>query len=297
MSDTRRPGPGLVQIKRLDTGWDLLFEGYTEVGAVGGYLWPAGVPEGVQINALVVVEEPAQVGEFELTGLTLDAQQSMEPWIANWFAQEALGIDDSAVTPDPSSGATSDPGEAPVVNVKMDENQLVEWVHGQLEGTHMIGDVAEIVGNFADEGSALAAVGEILGPTGVIASTIIVLWATVRAFGTGTRIQEQMGFCYGVMWEIFGLPNGTKAFHEGGGDNPDDLREAFFEGVAEGREKAQDVKVHNAIMMKVAYYIASGQADRTATLQNTINELWKAIRETDLAGDWLAWPNPEDMPN
>jgi hypothetical protein len=71
-------------------------------------------------------------------------------------------------------------------------------VHHALEATHVIGDVAEIVGFFVKHGSGLAAIAEVLVPAGTIASTITVLWTTARAFGTGTHLQEKEGFCYGV---------------------------------------------------------------------------------------------------
>jgi hypothetical protein len=97
------------------------------------------------------------------------------------------------------------------------------------------------------------------------------------------------------MWETFGLPDGTKNFVEWAGDGVDDLRNAFYEGVREGREMAKDIKVHNAIMLKVAYYMAATPCDQPSAEQNLLNELWKKIRESDLGRDWLAWPNPEHM--
>lgn len=89
---------GLVELKRSDDGWLLTMEGYTEAGAVGGYLWPAGVPAGVNITALVVVEEPVQMGQFELTGLTLEALRSMEEGAASRFAQEWPNFPGPSVT-------------------------------------------------------------------------------------------------------------------------------------------------------------------------------------------------------
>lgn len=303
MSDTRRPGPGLVQIKHYTDSWGLTFEGYTDANAVGAYLWPNGIPDGVQITVVSVVQGPVQTGEFKLTNLSIDAVQSMDPSIANWFEQELQGFDDPPEAPDVSCSAPSGQGDSSTLDVKMDENQLAEWVHSQLEATHVIGDVSEIVGQFAAEDTVLASVAEILGPAGTIASTIIVLWATIHAFGTGTRLEEQEGFCYGVMWETFGLPNGQKKFIPWAGDSADDLQQAFFDGVDQGREKAKDAKVHNAVMMKVAYYMASNtdlkklpcEGQLSSAQQDVINELWKAKRETDLASDWLAWPNPSDM--
>ena len=315
MSDTTLPAP-LVAIEHSGSGWNLTFKGFTEAGAVGGFLWPGGVPAGVNIVPLVVVEEPSQIGQFELTGLTIDALQSMEPTIANRIEQESVmtadpsDAQDSPKSTEPDFPAGDPPAGAPGVDVKMDESALAEYVHSQLEATSYIGDPTEVAGIFAAEGSVLASVAEILGPAGAIADTIIVLWAVVRAFGTGTRLQEQEGFCYGVMWETFGLPNGKKAFVDWAGDSAADLSQAFFDGVAEGREKAQDVKVHNAIMLDVAYYMATGpgvdaplvvkatygSGDRLGAGQELVlNELWKKIRENDLGRDWLNWPDPQDM--
>ena len=50
-------------------------------------------------------------------------------------------------------------------------------------------------------------------------------------------------------------------------------------------EKAQEVKVQNAIRMKIAYYVASIPCDTLSAQQNTIDELWKAIRESELTKD------------
>ena len=286
----------VTAVERSGSAWHVTLQGYTEAGAAGTFLWPAGVPAGVQIVPLVVVQEPAPIGQFEITGLTLDALSSMEPQVANWIAQE------SVLTTDPSDGggsagsAQSDPGPAPGVSAPMDENALVEYVHNQLESTEKIGAVADVVEIFAAEGGTLAAVSGILGPVGTIASTIIMLWAVVDAFGTGRRLREQEGFCYGVMWQTFGLPDADKVFQPWAGDSADDLRQAFFAGVAEGREKADDPKVHNAILMDVAYYRATINGDDWSAQQNVINDLWKQTRETDLAKDWLSWPKPDDDP-
>jgi hypothetical protein len=316
MSDTTMPAP-LVAIEHSGSAWNLTFEGFTEASAVGGFLWPDGVPAGVHILPLVVVEEPTQMGQFEFTGLTIDALQSMEPSIAERIEQESVmtadppDTDDSSSATKPGAPAGDPPGTAPRVDVKMDESALAEYVHSQLEATSYIGDATEIAATFAAEGSVLASVAEILGPAGMVADTVIILWTVARAFGTGTRLQEQEGFCYGVMWETFGLPNGEKEFVLTlAGDSADDLRQAFLDGVAQGREKARDVKIHNAIMLAVAYYMAAGPASDAGILIKTtynsgdhlgagqelvLNDLWKKIRETGFTRTWLTWPKPEDM--
>jgi hypothetical protein len=289
MSDTP------VQVHRTDNGWQVTVEGYTEAGAVGGYLWPGGVPAGVSIELLVAVVEPSQFGTFEIRGLTLEALQAMDPAFATLFA------DASVMTADPPSPQDSTPQQPPPassgpgVPVQMDENELKEWVHGILEGGHYVGDTAELVGIFASEGTKLAALAEVLGPVGEVTGTIVVLWAVVHAFGTGTRLEEQLGFCYGLMWETFGMPDGVKRFTAWAPNTADELRNAFYDGVGEGRDKAKDVKVHNAIMAKVAYNMAVDHTSQNTAQWNLVNELWNQVREEDLGDTIIAWPKPDDM--
>jgi len=86
--ETGNDGPGLTEITRDGDVWHLTMSGVTEAGVVGQYLWPmVPLPDGVDIDAVIVVTEPAQVGRFELRGLTPAALSAMEPWHAYWFAQ------------------------------------------------------------------------------------------------------------------------------------------------------------------------------------------------------------------
>jgi hypothetical protein len=274
----------LVLVERTMFGGSvrMVFDRDLSIPDVGRFVFEGAVPSGVEISI-----DMSQLGAFELTGVTFDVLRQMRGDVATWVATAP-----EIVPEGPPAGATAPPGDVPA---EMDENELLEWVHHGLEGTHIIGHTAEVVGIFAREGTKLFAVAEVLGPIGMVASTIIVLWATARAFGTGTRLQEQEGFCYGLMWETFGLPDGAKGFHEWLGDSEDDLRQAFYDGVAQGREKAREVKVHNAIIMKVAYYQVTTPSDEVSAQQNLLNELWRQIRESEHAKDWLMWPQPEDM--
>src|SRR5437867_7391650 len=129
--DVERPnattGPGLVEVKKSGKAWHLTFQGYSEAGAVGSYLWPGGVPAGVHITPLVVVEEPTQIGQFEITGLTLDALQSMEPSIANRISEASVITGEEYK---PSAGGGAGPGEGANVHVHMDEDtkrKIEEW--------------------------------------------------------------------------------------------------------------------------------------------------------------------------
>jgi hypothetical protein len=215
----------------------------------------------------------------------------------NWDAPPATADTSSAP---PSETEHRDTGAKPDLTVHMDENEFKEMVHLWLEGVHYLGDSAEVLKYIgliagASEESELIILGEALGNVGVVASTIIVLWATADAFGGARRTQEQEGFCYGLMWEVCGKPNGNKHFILTLlGDSAEDLYESFYEGVVKGRERGREAVVHNKVLLVVAYFQAQGYDLETAHSM-VLNALWLQIRESDLDRDYLTWPTPENM--
>jgi hypothetical protein len=85
----------VLQVERAgETMWNLTVHGFTEAGAVKGFIWPSQQPSGVWITPLVVVTEPAQVGIFEVGGITTDNIKIMEPSFAKLFS-DALNLEDS----------------------------------------------------------------------------------------------------------------------------------------------------------------------------------------------------------
>jgi hypothetical protein len=80
----------VLEVEQLGDVWHLKVQGFTEAGAVAGYIWPSGLPPGVRIVPLVVVEKPVQVGLFELTGVTLKALDSMASPFASWFTVSGI---------------------------------------------------------------------------------------------------------------------------------------------------------------------------------------------------------------
>lgn len=215
----------------------------------------------------------------------------------NWNTPPESSSDQAAAGT--GTGPAADPGANPGTDVHMDESQFKEFIHAWVESEHYLGDTAEILGVMAQiggagEGSALVWLGEALGPVGTIASTIVVLWATAHAFGTGRRLQEQEGFCYGVMWQVCGYADQPKGFIDWFDDSADELRESFYDGVAQGREKASAANVHNGVMLAITYYQASGH-DLEAARGMVLNDMWHRIRETDLGRDYLTWPAPMSM--
>ena len=73
------------ELEQIGDVWHLKLQGYTETGAVSGLIWPSGPPPGIRISPLIILEEPVQIGLFELTGVTYDAINTMEASFAKWF--------------------------------------------------------------------------------------------------------------------------------------------------------------------------------------------------------------------
>jgi hypothetical protein len=245
-------------------------------------------------------DDPADANFIEYW---LDLRDMIEdkPHRYDWSDEPKVGNENTPppLWTNPPAGGSSDSGTAPSTDVHMDESEFKEWVDHALEGAHVIGDSAEVLGLLAQAAgashqSALVIMGETLGPIGMIASTVIVIGATIHAFGTGKRLQEQEGFCYGVLWEIYGLPNAEKTFIDWFDDSAEELRESFYEGVASGREKGAETEIRNRVILATAYYQAAG--DDLATAQaKVLNDIWKQVRETDQGRDWLGWPEPYGM--
>jgi hypothetical protein len=78
------PDP-VLELKQIGDVWHLTLQGFTEAGAVAGYIWSGGPPKGVRIVPLVIVEKPVQIGLFELSGITLEALKTMNPPFESWF--------------------------------------------------------------------------------------------------------------------------------------------------------------------------------------------------------------------
>ena len=77
----------LVQVGNV---WHLKLRGFTEAGAVAGFIWPLGTPPGVRVSPLVVLEKPVQIGVFELSGVTSAALGTMDSEFAKWFSDKGL---------------------------------------------------------------------------------------------------------------------------------------------------------------------------------------------------------------
>lgn len=285
------PGAGtlLVLVERIGFGWfRFAWNRDVQEDEVGPLLFEGGMPSGIEIT-----KEAS--GAFLVSGIRSEMiyDQQLDQRVRREIVPKLINA------PDGKPPVTERPvpeGHAPGVGVELDENAVLEWVHKSLEGTHYIAGVVEVVEVFHTPAGLAAVAGTSLASVvGGIASYIIMLWAVVRAFGTGRRLQEQEGFCYGVMWETFGKPNGDKAFLAWAPDSAEDLREAFYDGVGQGREKAKDIKVHNRVMVAVGYYMVNKGSNEDWAQSYVLNDLWKKVRETDKGKDTLTWPDLQDM--
>jgi hypothetical protein len=257
-------GSGLVEVKRSAAGWLLTLDGFTEAGAVGGYLWPGGVPAGVEIVALTVVEEPAQIGQFELTGLTMDAMSQMDPSLTGWFTQVMTSDpSDPSVPPDPSipSDTQPRPDGLPDVTDPNFEEDFREWLHISLHGAETI---IEIASYFAEAESILVKIEEFSTPIGDVLMLYDLFSAVIEAFGGGLEVEKKRGFCFGLMWDVLerpdvawkpGLPFGdlpNDPFH-----SDEERADAFNEGVKSGRAKAQEQDIREGTSVAIARAMAT----------------------------------------
>ncbi len=183
----------------------------------------------------------------------------------------------------------------PPVTAKMDESQAREWIKRALDGTHAIGSVAEVLGIFEvlPAGSALALAAEIAVPVGyaaLIAFVAIELW---EAFTTGTRIQREEGFCFGVMWAALGMPDQPKNIQSWAPNTAGELRQAWQEGIAQGRKKfAEDIQLHNQVLLRIAYERLQKSPEPEAKV---LNLMWEEVRGDDLPGTHINWTGGPDM--
>jgi hypothetical protein len=281
-------GPGLVGLERTAVGWEMTFEGYTEVGAVAGYLWPTGMPDGVTITPLVIVTEPAQVGKFQLTGLSLAALQTMQPWAANWFAQVGV-VDTSTTSSNPPTGPTgpTDAQRAAAARLGLPDvsdadfsEKMRQWAWDNIETGSIAIDVAELGGALVEvastgEALALGMLVDEMSPIGVALDLVVLFHAVIEAFEVADRREATKGFIYGLGWQVLGMPRSEPVFNPNSetwltGESFEELSKAFMEGVDNGMQKATEVKVHNQLALRIAYLMATNQA---ATALNAANDI------------------------
>jgi hypothetical protein len=263
----------------------------TTPDGVGHFLWPGGVPHGVQVAA-------HGSHEVLLSGMSMEALQSMRAEYSQWLAGQMMAIDESAVAElGQQTHGTAAAGHPDVHPDQRTSEWAQHLVAGIASGTHQVADVAEILGLVSEAAGAevafLAAAEAVLGPVGYVAMLVEIVIEVVEAFGTGRELCKREGFCYGVMWQVLGEGDHHKQFLDWPPDTADQRREAFFEGVAEGRAKGNDANVRGTVLVELARYQLHGSAPNFAALY-VLNELWTRVRENEIANKDLTYPAPSD---
>lgn len=284
-------------------GWQVGFNRPVTVEEAETFLWSGGRPDGV-------VLEPDSGDRVRMRGLSIEAVQRMNPDVADQIDPTVITADLPRDPSDPTPGG-GDPG---TIDVEIDEStraRIAEWTEKVLHGGHELSSTVEVVEllseatahivGHASKAAVLAraagVVSKVLGPVGYIFTVIWVAWAVVDAFREERRRQHRRGFVYGVMWQALDEPDHIPEFDPGITYSADELREAFQEGVADGRAKARDAVLRNQVILAVATHgLRSGLGDFNAA-NEIISELWRSHREDspgDSDTDTIPWPVPND---
>ena len=287
-------------------GWVVTFDRTVSVEEAERFLWPNGVPAEVAITA-------DSADRIHLRGLSIDAVQSMVREVADQITPGVITADPPRDPDSEPSSGRPDPGDADI-DVEMDEStarRIAEWTEHKLHQGHEIASTAEVV-EFLTEATAHLAghaskaavlaraagtVARVLGPVGDVFLVIWVGYKVIDAFMSEWRLEKQQGFVYGVMWQSLDEPDHMPAFVDGMTYSADEHRDAFQEGVAEGRAQARDPEVRNQVILAVATLgLSSGYGDFYAA-NEVLSQLWRAKREHtpgDSDTDTIRWPVPYD---
>jgi hypothetical protein len=188
-------------------------------------------------------------------------------------------------------------------------------VHIGLTVGHVATTIGEIYEFFHVTGAVLAppahgaaAVAVWAAPLGAVLVAVTTVLELHKAFTTTQRIMTQEGICYGLMWEVLGMPDAertTRGTFFGEMPMTDSEREAWEEGVREGREKARDPAVREAIVRALAYEMAVQGRDPDTdpthrawqkAVNNTLNRIWNEVHEDlgPLNGSTIPWMGDQD---
>jgi hypothetical protein len=136
---------------------------------------------------------------------------------------------------------------------------------------------------FAEEESAVALFGELAGGFGDVLAVGAVLSATWKAFGSGLEQEHNRGVLYGLFWQVTGHADQDPKYWE---DDPnpfgeklpwdsfDEMKQAFQDGVAEGRQSANDPKTFNRVAAAIAWQMKAQGQDMDTAASLVMNEVW-----------------------
>jgi hypothetical protein len=229
----------------------------------------------------------------------------------DWEIAEAQDFDWSDSTPAPVSK-----------DMHLPQTDGQHWehtehnIHTGLNVAKFVATCAELYEIFHVSGAALAAshgglaaAAGWVAPVAPIAVVIVTFMELHKAFTTTQRIETAKGVTYGIMWGVLGVPDVPHTTRPGPFGGTLELtkseREAFEEGVKEGRKMAQDPKVREQVERALAAEMALQKRDPTTDPQHrawnvavdkTMNRIWDGVHEKNKAldGSKLNWIGKND---
>jgi len=146
-----------------------------------------------------------------------------------------------------------------------------------------------------------AAIAEVAGVAAevlsVVGDVLLVIWVgyqVIEAFKEEKEDQRKYGYLYGVLWEALDEPDHIRTYTAPGITySEDELRDAFVEGVAEGRAKGADLEVKNPIKVWVAAVEVGEGIDEWAAKTTVLTALFDKAFDHESRFP-QQWPTPFD---
>lgn len=151
--------------------------------------------------------------------------------------------------------------------------------------------------------------GLVLAGAGPVAYTLTAVGTAIlvyKAFDVPLRIQNAKGITCGLMWEVMGLPDVERTTKPAPTESVEipmtpGERQAWEDGVREGRELARDPKVQAEIKraLAVEMFLQQREADTDPherawekAVDRTLDRIWSDVHEDlpPLEGSRLSWP-------
>ena len=114
----------------------------------------------------------------------------------------------------------------------------------------------------------------------------------IKAFKGEKQGEHQFGFLYGLMWQALDEPDHIRVYNSRGTYyTAEELRDAFVDGVAEGRTKGKETELRNAIRLMVASSMVGSGLGAWAAAHQVITDIDDKWHKTK-SRNQLDWPTP-----
>lgn len=163
----------------------------------------------------------------------------------------------------------------------------------RLAGIARLAEIGRVTGIVA----VLEVVSKVVSVFGDLALILLTAYELIKAFEGEKEGEHQFGFLYGIMWQALGEPDHIRVYNSRGTYyTAEELRDAFVDGVAEGRKKGAETEIRHAVWLMVA-------AESGLPVHRLgVVDVWVAAHQviTDIDDKWaktksrnqLDWPTP-----